>query len=554
MKARPSRVEKDGRLMILYMRAVRGCLAHPIKTLIVAGAFFLGSLGLLSTLSTGFLEAEDRNVTQVSVETPPGASIGETIEMAERARLIIAENTEVKSVLTTIGSAGASSGNSEVRKAKLLVTLSPAATRTRSQQAIEAVLRRRLHEIPGVRFTIGVIENGQQVTVTLAGDNPATLYASAQRVMTEIRALPDMGPVSSSANLLRPEIVITTDNARAAALGVNTAAISQAVRVATMSDYDQNLPRINLPNRQLYIRTQFPKANRDDLETIRSLRVPGRNGSVPLGNVAKISLEGGPAQIDRLDRHRNITITIDPENRPTGDVTKRIIALPALRELPTDVQSFPSGDAEAVAELFSSFGLAMAAGVLCVYVVLVLLFHDFLQPVTILTALPLSMGGAFGALAIFGYSLSLSSLLGLIMLMGIVTKNSILIVEYAITSRDELGMTRMEAILDACHKRARPVIMTTIAMIAGMLPMALQLGASTAFRVPMALSVIGGLITSTALSLLVVPVVFEVVDDFKMKLQRLFRTQASAPPPLSSSLRPRPKVKCHSLGLIPEQQ
>jgi multidrug efflux pump subunit AcrB len=168
----------------------------------------------------------------------------------------------------------------------------------------------------------------------------------------------------------------------------------------------------------------------------------------------------------------------------------------------------------------------MAAGVLCVFAVLVLLFHDFLQPMTILAALPLSLGGAFGALAICRYSLSLASLIGLVMLMGIVTKNSILLVEYAIMSRREFGLSRTDAIIDACHKRARPIIMTTIAMIAGMLPMALNIGGSSAFRAPMAAAVIGGLLTSTCLSLLIVPVLFEVVDEVKLAVMKRFAPKA----------------------------
>ncbi|MGD7412739.1 efflux RND transporter permease subunit, partial [Ralstonia pseudosolanacearum] len=316
------------------------------------------------------------------------------------------------------------------------------------------------------------------------------------------------------------EIVIRPDFARAAQQGVTAAAIGQAVRVATAGDYDVNLPKLNLPERQVYIRVELDPAARHQIDTIRQLRVPGRNGAVPLENIADIALSSGPAQIDRFDRSRNVTISVGLEGGALGDVNQAVEALPSVRKLPPGVHRIASGDVEGMQELFGGFLLAMFAGVLCVYAVLVLLFHDFTQPVTILAALPLSVGGAFGLLALFGFSLSLPALIGLLMLMGIVTKNSILLVEYAIVARRDFGMSRTEALIDACHKRARPIVMTTVAMTAGMVPMALGLEGDAGFRAPMAVAVIGGLLTSTLLSLLVVPVVFEKVDDLKVWVLR----------------------------------
>ncbi|HEY5995249.1 MAG TPA: efflux RND transporter permease subunit, partial [Gallionellaceae bacterium] len=222
-----------------------------------------------------------------------------------------------------------------------------------------------------------------------------------------------------------------------------------------------------------------------------------------------------PAQIDRYDRQRNVTFDIELAGQPMGKVQAEVAALPSIRNLPKGIEMAPIGDAEAMKELFASFGVAMLTGVLCIYIVLVLLFKDFMQPATILMALVLSIPGAFLALFITHTSVSMPSMIGLIMLMGIATKNSILLVEYAIVSRRERGMNRLEAMLDACSKRARPIVMTTLAMGAGMLPVALDLGAGdNTFRSPMAVVVIGGLITSTFLSLLVIPVVFTYVDDF----------------------------------------
>ena len=267
------------------------------------------------------------------------------------------------------------------------------------------------------------------------------------------------------------------------------------------------------------MRVKLPDAVRADLAAIERLTVPGKNGPVLLDNVAVISMESGPAQIDRLNRSRNVTLDVELGRRQLGEVNAEARALPSLKNLPPGVQIAELGDAQEMQALFASFGIAMLIGVLCIYGVLVLLFHDFMQPVTILAALPLSMGGAFVALLLTGRALSMPSMIGLIMLMGIVTKNSILLVDYAILARAE-GKNRFDALVDACHKRSRPILMTTIAMGAGMMPLALGWGADPSFRSPMAIAVIGGLITSTLLSLLVVPAVFTYIDDLAHLIKR----------------------------------
>ena len=245
--------------------------------------------------------------------------------------------------------------------------------------------------------------------------------------------------------------------------------------------------------------------------------MPGARGPVPLGNVATLEIASGPSEITRYDRMRNVNFEIELNQQPLGEVEQHAMALPSLKNLPPGVTQSSVGDAEAMGELVSGFGLAMLTGVLCIYVVLVLLFHDFVQPVTILVALVLSIPGAFLALFVTGSALSMPSMIGLIMLMGIATKNSILLIDYVILARRDHGLSRADAIIDACRKRARPIVMTTIAMGAGMLPIALGLGVDPSFRSPMAIVVIGGLITSTFLSLLVIPVVFTYVDDVVQK-------------------------------------
>ncbi|ANH75633.1 acrB/AcrD/AcrF family protein [Ralstonia insidiosa] len=519
---------RDSWIMTRYLQAARWCLVHPWKTGGMAAAFFVVSVAIIGLIPATFLPPEDWAQLQMTVESPPGSTIAQTRENTERVRKIVMQHKEVRHVYTAIGSGvmagvpGSSGG--EVRNGTLTISLTDRHDRSIKQQAVQRQLREMLEGVPGVRISFGAVGSGEQLQVVLTGDDPTTLQQSARDVMRDLRTVPGLGAITSSASLLRPEIIIRPDFARAAQQGVTAAAIGQAVRVATAGDYDVNLPKLNLPERQVYIRVELDPKARNQIETIRQLRVAGRNGAVPLENIADISIASGPAQIDRYDRSRNITISVGLEGRALGETNMAVEALPSIKNLPPGVRRIASGDVEGMQELFSSFFLAMFAGVLCVYAVLVLLFHDFTQPVTILAALPLSVGGAFGLLALFGFSLSLPALIGLLMLMGIVTKNSILLVEYAIVARRDMGMSRTDAIIDACHKRARPIVMTTVAMTAGMVPMALGLEGDAGFRAPMAVAVIGGLLTSTLLSLLVVPVVFEKVDDLKEWMLRKFRS------------------------------
>ncbi len=268
---------------------------------------------------------------------------------------------------------------------------------------------------------------------------------------------------------------------------------------------------------------------RGDIDALRSLRVAGRGDLVvPLETVAEIQYGAGPAQIDRLDRVRKATVEAETGGMPLGDATKLIAALPIMQDLPAGVREREVGDKEIMRELFGGFILALGAGVLLVYVVLVLLFGGFLQPLTIMSALPLSLGGALIALLLAQKALGVSAVIGVLMLMGIVAKNSILLVEYAVEAR-RAGMERGAALVEAARKRARPIVMTTIAMTAGMAHIAAGIGADAEFRAPMALVVIGGLVTSTLLSLVVVPVLYTAMDDLGGFTARLGRRRAAAP-------------------------
>ncbi len=529
----------DSWMMARYMATMRWCLRHRGLTMLGSAVFFVGSIALVPLLPTGFVPAADRGQTQITLELPPGSTLAETRAVAELARLAAMTEPEVKSVVSSIG--GGSSGDAfapgaaaEARRAVLTLSTSHRDERSTSMAAIEAQLRRKLSDVAGARFTVGPPDTGVKMQLVLQSEDPVALLVTAQLVERELRSLKGVGNVQSSASLVRPEIIVRPDPARAADLGVTAAAIGETVRVATAGDYDTSLSKLNLSERQVPIRVKLPDAVRADLAALARLTVPGRNGPVPLGHVASISMDSGPAQIDRLNRSRNVTFDVELGSRQLGEVNTEARALPSLKNLPPGVKIAELGDAQEMQALFASFGIAMLIGVLCIYGVLVLLFKDFMQPVTILAALPLSMGGAFVALLLTDRALSMPSMIGLIMLMGIVTKNSILLVDYAILAR-QAGMARFEALVDACHKRSRPIIMTTIAMGAGMMPLALGWGADPSFRSPMAIAVIGGLITSTLLSLLVVPAVFTYIDDLEHLLSRLMRWLRRSPGSASSA-------------------
>jgi multidrug efflux pump subunit AcrB len=429
------------------------------------------------------------------------------------------QNPNVTLVYTAIGG-GATGGNAfeptgmpEVTKATLSIQLKQRSQRV-VKQIIEGQLRDALMMLPGARVKVGLGSSADKYQIVLTSEDSALLNRQALQVGQELRTIKGIGNVLSNSSVLRPELVVRPDFARAADQGVTAGAIADTLRVATAGDYDKDLAKLNLPDRQIPIVVKLRDAARRDIGLLSRLVVPGAHGPVTLGSVATLSLESGPAQIDRYDRQRNISFDMELAGQPLGKVQAEVAALPSIRDLPAGIMVAPIGDAEAMGELFASFGLAMFTGVLCIYIVLVLLFKDFMQPATILCALLLSIPGAFLALFLTRTAISMPSIIGLIMLMGIATKNSILLVEYAIVSRRDRGMGRAEALLDACRKRVRPIVMTTMAMGAGMLPVALDLGSGDgSFRSPMAIVVIGGLITSTFLSLLVIPVVFTYVDD-----------------------------------------
>jgi len=537
LRAPKQQAEKTARWMSLYLSWARWCLHHRILALAAAAAFFAGGLMLAASLPGTFIPPDDNWQTQVTLTLAPGSTLDDTLVLAERARRIIEQNPHVNMVYTGIGGSTASGGPAEapgssatnVREAVLTLNVTHRNDRPGlTKQHIESQLRDALAVLPGVRVSVGM-GGSENYVLVLAGEDGRVLARHAQQVERELRTIPGIGAVISTASLVRPELIVRPDFARAADLGVTSAAVADTLRVATMGDYDQELAKLSFSERQVPVVVRLTDAAREDFETLKRLPVPGARGPVPLENVATLEIGSGPSEITRFDRMRNITIEIELNGAALGDIEQAVLALPSLQSLPAGLVHTSTGDAEEMGELALGFGVAMLTGVVCIYMVLVLLLKDFMQPLTILAAPMLSIPGAFVALFLTGTAMSMPSMIGLIMLMGIATKNSILLIDYIILARRDHGLSRWDAIIDACSKRARPIIMTTIAMGAGMMPVALGVGADPSFRAPMAIVVIGGLITSTLLSLLVIPVVFTYVDDAVQWLRRLTRSHTVTP-------------------------
>ena len=516
---------QDPRWLRIYLRLVRWVLAHRRQTAIYAVLFFVGSLALATQLPSAFIPPDDYGQTQVTLTLGPGATLQQTERAAETARRKLEKLPHIEGVYTAIGAgSGSQSGITSTNYAALTLTLAPRAERPKKTE-IEQSMRKVLEDLPGMRVSVGMDGNsGAKYEFVVSGSDGARLNAAARDIERDLRRhLKGVGNITSSANLVRTEVIVRPDAAKAASLGVTPQAISDALRLATQGDYDQSLPKLNLEARQVPIVVRLAKPARESLDALRRIVIAGANDPVMLGQVATLELGGGPATISRRDRDRNITFTIELGDRDLGSIEQQVMNLPSIKQLPEGVKIEQSGDAELMTDMFSDFGMAMLAGVLCIWMVLVLLFKSFLHPVSILSALPLAVGGSFVALLLGRYDMSLPALIGLIMLMGIVTKNSILLVEYAIMARRDHGMDRWHALMDACHKRARPIIMTTVAMGAGMLPAIIGTPSTdNYFSAPMGMAVLGGLITSTALSLLVVPAVFTYIDDFGQWVARLW--------------------------------
>jgi hydrophobe/amphiphile efflux-1 (HAE1) family protein len=524
MRSHDEPTPRDGALMRFYTRLVRGSVRYRWITVVCGLVLFVASLMSTKLLPSGFLPADDTGRTLLAIELPPGSRLEDT----ERATRSIADRLralpEVQSVLTYGGQMlGAIGGAAEVRKATLIVKLVHKSQRAMTQKDLQIRIARDIANVPDIRFWF-LKDNGQRdISLIIAGTDMRLINDTANQLASEMRTIPIIENPMSTAELDRPELRITPKQQLAADLGISTEALSEAIRVATLGDIDANLAKFNAGDRLVPIRVQLDERARTDIGLLQALRVTtGTGGTVPLSIVANFDMSRGPTAINRFDRTRRVTIEGDLSGQTAlGDALAAIRALPTAKNLPAGVEIRESGDVEVMTEVFTSFATAMGAGLMMVYAVLILLFGSFVQPVTILFSLPLSIGGAIIALLITDRAISMPVVIGILMLMGIVTKNAIMLVDFAVEEMGR-GTSRLEALVEAGRKRARPIVMTTIAMVAGMLPAAFAFGDGGEFRSPMAIAVIGGLIVSTVLSLVFVPAVFTVLDDIGRLVWRFF--------------------------------
>ncbi|MBC7138109.1 MAG: efflux RND transporter permease subunit [Defluviimonas sp.] len=539
---------REGALMRGYTAVVKATMRLRYLTLIAALAVLAVSVFFMLRIPGSFMPPEDVGRISLSVELPPGSSLADTDRSTEAMRAAIAGVDGVRDVFVLGGSSP--TGEMDIRRASVSVLLDrlnhsllqrlaeighdipglgrmlPPLTpegRTRPQHEIEAEIFDRLAGIPDLRI-YKLNDRGQRdLSFSVLAGNEADLNTAVARLETALRGDPLLANVSASGALPRPEVQIRPRSDEAARLGIPTAAIAETVRVATIGDYDAALAKVAVDDRLIPVRVQLTDRIKDDLASIGALRVPtATGGSVPLNAVADITVSQGPSAINRLNRERRATIGANlPQGVALESASARFREIADAVELPAGVRIEEAGDAEVQQELLDSFGKAMMLGLMLVLTVLILLFRSVIQPFTILFSLPLAIGGVAAALIVTGSAVSMPVLIGILMLMGIVTKNAILLVDFAVEMRAQ-GMTRFEAMVEAGRKRAQPIVMTSIAMSAGMLPSALGVGDGGSFRAPMATAVIGGIIVSTVLSLVIVPSFFLIMDDLSRLLGRVF--------------------------------
>ncbi|MBN8630610.1 MAG: efflux RND transporter permease subunit [Rhodobacterales bacterium] len=545
---------KDSAFMRGYMHIVRATTKvrrwkkHPrialptyYVTLIVAVAVVIVSVIAMLQVPGSLFPPEDESRIVVSVELPPGSKLDDTAATTDAMRDAVKDIEGVDSVLVIGGSTPL--GDRDIRRATFTIILDrldnglkrklidlgralpivgnlipeiPSHGRLRPQVEIEAEVFEALKAVPDVRaFKVSTMGGGgsRPFAFDILSADEGDLDTAVRKIEEALKDEPMFLNPSTEASLPRPEIQITPRADEAARLGVTVQQIATVVRVATIGDVSAALGKLSIDNRLVPIRVQLDEASRDNLARISALKLMTSAGPVPLSAVASVEVSQGPSVVKRLTRQRVATLGADiAPGFVLDQVTERFHEILPTLGLPASVKVAPSGDAEVQAELLGSFQNAMILGVLLMMFVLILLFHSVLQPVTIIFSLLLSVGGVATALIVTQNPLSMPVLIGILMLMGIVTKNAILLIDFAIEMRDR-GMNRIEAVIEAGHKRAQPIVMTSIAMSAGMLPSALGVGEGGAFRAPMAIAVMGGIIVSTVLSLVVVPSMYLVMDD-----------------------------------------
>jgi len=508
----------DGPVMEWYLKTLRWTVKRRGWTVLAGFVFLVLSIAGFVMLPKTFTPDADFSSSTLQIELPPGVLLSQTAAAADQAYAILKRRPEVANVVESVGE----DEDGEVRSGNLYIQLVPPSQRKLSQKAFEQQVIKELRVIPDahINFQSQNDGGGRDLTIFVVGSNPVLAQSVARTAIEQMRTLKELREPRINGDMARPELVIHPRLDEAAQLGITVEAISETVRLATLGDISQNDAKFSLSDRQIPIRVSLKESSRSDLATIENLPLRTASGAtVPLKTVADLSFGQGPSKVRRYNQNRRISLEADLNNTQLGDAMTKIRALPIFKNLPIGVQIVEIGQAQYMQELFTSFVLAMVAGILLVFAVLVLLFARLFQPITILAALPLSLGGAVLGLAATHSPFSLSTVLGILMLMGIVAKNSILLVEFAIEEM-RAGKDRLTALLEAGHKRARPIVMTSVAMIAGMLPVALGMAGNAEFQSQMAIAVIGGLVTSTGLTLVMVPAAFTWMDDLERWLGR----------------------------------
>ncbi len=491
-----------------YRSLLEWALRHRLTTIAIALAFFIASLTLVPLIPKGFVDDGDFGFSNVSVELPPGSTLEDVNKVVTQATDIIRQNPVVERVLAT----------EEINSATLAINLKPREERNISQKQFEEQVRPSFEQIPGARISFQSQSPGgsrKGLSIVLRSENPQALNQAADALEKQMRSITGLVEVSSSASLVKPEILVIPNPQRAADLGVTVQAIARTASLATIGDNDANLAKFNLSDRQIPIRVQIDPKARADINTITNLQVPSQNGRlVPLVAVADIRFGSGPATINRYDRARQVAVEANLQGISLGQAVETINKLPVMQNLPPGVVQQPSGSAKIMQDIFGRFGGALGLSLMCIYAILVLLYNNFLHPLSIMAALPFCLGGALITLMIAQKPLGLYALIGVVLLLGIVTKNSILLVDYTIINMQE-GKTQRQALIESGVSRLRPILMTSLATIAGTLPLALGIGAGSEVRQPMGIAIMGGFTTSTLLTLLVVPVIFSYIDNFQ---------------------------------------
>ena len=504
-----------------YMKILRWSLGHRRWMMGIGAVALALTVALLVILPKQFFPDGDTDFSRVRIEMVPGTTLERTREIASEAAAIIEKQPEVKTALQSVREGGAS----------IFITLND--DRARTSQQFEEDLTPLLTQIADARVTFQVNGpggggggSGRDVSVMLSGSDPKMLDKTAATLVEQMKGLPELRAPRISADLQRPELIITPRNDIASQLGVSTVALSQTIRIATLGDIDQNSAKFSLSDRQIPIRVMLARESRQSLDVIRNLPVPlATGGSVPLSRVADISFGAGPTSVQR--RNQNFRTFVGADFAPgivSSDADKKINDLPIMKNLPTGVSRAPFGSQEWEQEMQQDFLVALISGTLLVFAVLVLLYHRFMSPLVNMGSLLLAPLGGLVALALVGQPISMPVFIGILMLFGIVAKNSILLIDFAIEEMAR-GVPKFQAIMEAGHKRAQPIVMTTVAMTAGMVPTALSLGGDGQWRSPMGTVVIGGLIVSTLLTLLIVPAGFSLADGFEKRIGPWLRSR-----------------------------